>query len=257
MPIVEYLTRDRVAYITLNRPEKKNALDRETVDMLSDTFTRANEDPEARAVVLKATGDVFSAGADLGYLQKLQQNTYNENLADSTSLKELFQKVYTLNKVVIAQVQGHAIAGGCGLATVCDFIFSQPQAKFGYTEVRIGFVPAIVMVYLLRRIGEGRARQLLLSGALISAQTAAEWGLVNTVVPAEELEKEVGAFANKLIGSNSSQSMQRTKAMIAQVQEMKLDDALAFAADHNARARGTEDCRRGIKAFLDKEPIQW
>jgi methylglutaconyl-CoA hydratase len=257
MALIEYQIKDRVAYITLNRPEKRNALNREVVDLLSSAFIRAGEDSEAKIIVLKATGEVFSAGADLEYLQKLQENTYNDNLADSTSLKDLFQLIYTHTKVVIAQVQGHAIAGGCGLATVCDFVFAQPEAKFGYTEVRIGFVPAIVMVYLLRRIGEGRAREMLISGALIDAQLAAGWGLVNKVIPAAELASAVDEFAQRLVVNNSYQSMQRTKAMIAQVQEMKLEDALEFAADHNARARSTEDCQRGIKAFLDKKSIKW
>ena len=116
---------------------------------------------EAKVIVLKAAGKVFSAGADLDYLQGLQKNTYEENLLDSNSLKDLFQMIYTHDKVVIAQVQGHAIAGGCGLASVCDFVFTQPEAKFGYTEVHIGFVPAIVMVFLLRRLGEGKSRELV------------------------------------------------------------------------------------------------
>ena len=257
MSIVTYHTSNRVAYITLNRPEKRNAMNRELVDLLSGAFTKASEDQEAKVIVLKANGKVFSAGADLGYLQQLQHNTYNDNLLDSNSLKGLFQQVYTHNKSVIAQVQGHAIAGGCGLATVCDFTITQPEAKFGYSEVRIGFVPAIVMVYLLRRVGEGRARELLVSGNLISADQAANWGLVNQVVPAEELESHVNEFAQSLVRNNSFESMQRTKAMIAQVQEMRLEDALDFAADHNARARSTEDCKRGIKAFLDKEPLEW
>ena len=257
MSIVTYHTSDRVAYITLNRPEKRNALNREVVDLLADAFSNASDDTEAKVIVLRANGKVFSAGADLGYLQQLQNNTYNENLEDSNSLKQLFQQIYTHNKIVIAQVQGHAIAGGCGLATVCDFVFSQPEANFGYSEVRIGFVPAIVMVYLLRRVGEGRARELLISGALISAEQAADWGLVNQIVSPEQLEQQVNVFAQSLVRNNSSESMQRTKAMIAQVQEMKLEDALDFAADHNARARSTNDCQRGIKAFLDKNPIEW
>ena len=172
-------------------------------------------------------------------------------------LWELFQIIYTHDKVVIAQVQGHAIAGGCGLATVCDFVIAQPEAKFGYTEVHIGFVPAIVMVYLLRRLGEGAARELLISGRLIDANQALKWGLVNQVVSADGLEQAVTAFAQKLVSENSAQSMQRTKAMIARVQEMVLEEALDYAADQNARARNTEDCKQGIKAFLDKVPIKW
>lgn len=257
MALVEYKSKNRVGHITLNRPEKRNALNDEVVGLLKGALNQASEDEEAKVIVLKATGQVFSAGADLEYLQKLQRNTYEENLADSTSLMRLLQLIYAHDKVVIAQVQGHAIAGGCGLASVCDFVIAQPEAKFGYSEVHIGFVPAIVMVYLLRRLGEGRARELLISGRLIDAGLAAKWGLVNRVVPAETLVSEVEKFAQKLVTENSFQSMSRTKAMIARVQEMNLEQALEFAADHNAKARKTEDCRRGIAAFLDKQPLTW
>jgi len=247
----------RVAYITLNRPEKRNALNDEMVVLLHQAFEQAGIDKEVKVIVLKAAGNVFSAGADLDYIQRLQKNSYNDNLQDSSKLKDLFQLIYGNNKVVIAQVQGHAIAGGCGLAAVCDFVFTQPYAKFGYTEVHIGFVPAIVMVFLLRRIGAGAARDLLLSGRLVKAEEALVMGLVNKVLPEQRLEEEVNLFAQKIIVENSTQSMQRTKSMLAKIQEMEFEEALKFAADQNAQARDTEDCRKGIKAFLDKVPIKW
>ncbi|GAB3819402.1 hypothetical protein GCM10028895_17790 [Pontibacter rugosus] len=208
-------------------------------------------------IVLRAEGKVFCAGADLEYLQQLQENDYQENLLDSTHLMELFRAIYTLKKVVIAQVHGHAIAGGCGLAAICDFGFTVPEAKFGYTEVKIGFIPAIVKVFLLRKIGEARAKQLLLTGDLISAAQAEAFGLVNWVVPAEELEEQVFSFAKKLCAENSKQSMEVTKEMIARVQAMSLEDGLLYAAEMNAVARGSEDCQRGIAAFLNKEQIKW
>lgn len=257
MALIDYQTADRIAYITLNRPEKRNALNDEMIKLLKQAFVQASEDPEAKVIVLRAAGKVFSAGADLEYLQRLQKNTFEENLWDSNRLKELFQMIYTHNKVVIAQVQGHAIAGGCGLATVCDFVIAQPAARFGYSEVHIGFVPAIVMVYLLRRLGEGAARELLISGRMIDASEALKWGLVNQVVALDGLEQTVYVFAQKLVSENSAESMKRTKAMIARVQDMTLAKALDFAADQNARARSTEDCQQGIKAFLDKLPIKW
>ncbi len=257
MALIDYQTADRIAYITLNRPEKRNALNDEMIKLLKQAFVQASEDPEAKVIVLRAAGKVFSAGADLEYLQRLQKNTFEENLWDSNRLKELFQMIYTHNKVVIAQVQGHAIAGGCGLATVCDFVIAQPAAKFGYSEVHIGFVPAIVMVYLLRRLGEGAARELLISGRMIDASEALKWGLVNQVVALDGLEQTVYVFAQKLVSENSAESMKRTKAMIARVQDMTLAKALDFAADQNAQARSTEDCQQGIKAFLDKLPIKW
>src|SRR6478736_297001 len=179
MELVLYEVKDRVGYITLNRPEKKNALSHELVAELKDAFTQAENDTNVKIVVLQANGDAFCAGADLAYLQRLQKFSFEENLADSNHLKELFLKIYQLKKVVIAKVQGHALAGGCGLATVCDFVFAIPEAKFGYTEVKIGFIPAIVLVFLIRKIGEKLAKHLLLSGELVQANDAINFGLIN------------------------------------------------------------------------------
>ncbi|WP_407636255.1 enoyl-CoA hydratase/isomerase family protein [Pontibacter roseus] len=257
MDYVDYEVRDRVGYITLARAEKRNALNAEMVTELKRAFAAAEDDEACKVIVLRAAGKVFCAGADLEYLQRLQQYDYHDNLADSTHLMELFRLIYTLKKVVIAQVHGHAIAGGCGLASICDFVFTVPEAKFGYTEVKIGFIPAIVKVFLLRKIGESRAKQLLLTGDLISAEEAQTYGLVNYVVPAEELEERVASFAQKLCTENSRQSMEVTKEMIARVQEMSLEDGLQYAAEMNAVARGSEDCQRGIDAFLKKESLTW
>jgi methylglutaconyl-CoA hydratase len=249
--------KERIGYLELNRPEKRNALNAEMVESLKEGIRNFNEDKEVKVIVIKAAGKVFCSGADLAYLQSLQSNTYEENLADSIKLKDLFQLIYTSPKVVIAQIQGHAIAGGCGLATVCDFSFSVKEAKFGYTEVKIGFIPAIVKVFLIRKIGEGKAKQLLLDGDLISATEAKDMGLINWIVEESELEEKVFAYAQKLIRQNSGQSMALTKEMIAKVQERTLDDGLEYAASMNAKARGTADCQNGIAAFLNKESIEW
>lgn len=257
MEFVLYHCHNRIAYITLNRPDKRNALNFEVVSQLKSAFMLAKEDPDAKVIVLKAEGKVFCAGADLEYLQTLQSNTFEENLADSSHLKELFELIYTHPKIVIAQIHGHAIAGGAGLATVCDFSFSVPQAQFGYTEVKIGFIPAIVTVFLLRKIGEGQAKELLLSGDLISAQKAQEYGLVNYLVEEANLASEVEKFALHLCQNNSGQSLAATKQMIAKVQEMSLSEALNFAATQNATARESQDCKKGIAAFLEKKSLEW
>ena len=254
---IEYTVKDRIGYITLNRPEKRNALSFELVAALKEAFTKAEGDTAVKVIILRANGEAFCAGADLGYLQQLQKFSYEENLADSNHLKELFFKIYTLKKVVIAQVQGHALAGGCGLASVCDFIFAVPEAKFGYTEVKIGFIPAIVMVFLLRKIGEAKAKQLLLSGDLITAEDAYRIGLINYIVDKEKIENEVLEFSHRLIHTNSSNSMELTKQMMASIQSLSLDDALTFASTMNAKARTSDDCVKGIQAFLKKEKIQW
>ncbi len=257
MGVLHYEVTSRMAIITLNRPEKRNALSAELVHELRDALQRAEQDSSVKVIILKANGEAFCAGADLAYLQQLQNNTFQENLDDSTKLKELFLQIYSLKKVVVAQIQGHALAGGCGLATVCDFAFAVPEAKFGYTEVKIGFVPAIVMVFLLRKIGEAKAKSLLLSGELLSADEAASIGLVTKVVPKENLEATVFSFVQQLIVTNSGDAMQITKHMIAHVQSLPLAEALSFAAEQNALARGSADCIKGIDSFLRKEKLIW
>ncbi len=257
MTLVEYSVKDRIGYITLNRPEKRNALSPAIVSGLKELFKKAESDDEVKVIVLKANGEAFCAGADLAYLQQLQKFSYEENLADSQHLKELFYLIYTLKKVVIAQVQGPALAGGCGLITVCDFVFATSDAKFGYTEVKIGFVPAVVMIFLLRKVGEARAKALLLTGNLISAAEALQIGIVNKVVDKLTLEKAVNDFATEIISSASSQSLALTKRMISEVQHLTLQEALDFAARQNAQTRSTEDCKKGIDAFLKKQPLKW
>jgi len=254
---ITYHTENRMGYITLNRPDKRNALSFDVVSELQDAFDTANKDENCKVVVLKANGKAFCAGADLDFLQKLQNFTFEDNFKDSSHLAKLFDKIYQLDKVVIAQIQGAALAGGCGLATICDFSFSAQSAQFGYTEARIGFIPAIVMVYLIRKIGEGKARELLLSADIISADQAKQYGLINYVVADESLEESVRNFALRLCEQNSSQSMNFTKRMIADVQSMKMQDALQFAAKMNAEARASEDCKKGISAFLNKEKLIW
>lgn len=250
-------SKSSIYFITLDRVEKKNALNDEMVDELKLQFKHAFEDETIKIIVLEANGDVFSAGADLAYLQKLQQNSLAENAADSSSLAELFQMIYEGPKVVIAAVQGHAIAGGCGLATVCDFCFATEEAKFGYTEVRIGFIPAIVSYFLTRKIGETKSKELLLTGALISAEEAQKIGMINYVVKSDELKKEVEKFANQIALNCSAQALDKTKELIRTVQSLDTFTAMEYAAQMNAKARATEDCKKGINSFLNKEKVQW
>jgi methylglutaconyl-CoA hydratase len=257
MNLVEYQTINRVAYISLNRPDKRNALNPELVQALKHTFEKANTDHQAKVIVLKARGEAFSAGADLAHLQQLQTNSYDDNLADSNALKELFYTIYTSTKLVSAQVEGHAIAGGCGLASICDLIFSVPEAKFGYTEVKIGFIPALVACFLLRKLGEGRMKELLLSGELIDAKTAWDYGLINFIVDKNSIESEVKNYAEKIVTSTSAQSIALTKALLNKAYTMSLEDSLHEAVVYNANARSSNDCKRGIAAFLNKEQLRW
>jgi methylglutaconyl-CoA hydratase len=254
---IRYEVEERIGYITLNRPDKRNALNSDVVSELKQAFEYAENDESCKVVVLRAAGEVFCAGADLAYIQELQGFGYTDNLDDSTHLMQLFHQIYTLKKVVIGEVQGHALAGGCGLAAICDITFAVPEAKFGYTEVKIGFLPAIVSVFLLRRIGEARTKQLLLSGDVVSAATALDMGLITFLTTREALAEDVRRYARRLCAENSAQSMEVTKEMLASLPEMALEEGLRYAARRNAEARGSEDCRQGIAAFLNKEKIVW
>ncbi|MDB5271988.1 MAG: paaF [Chitinophagaceae bacterium] len=250
--------KDRLAYISINRPEKRNALNDKVVLELLQAFKAAEENPEVKIIILTGQGNTFCAGADLEYLKQLQNNSYEDNLKDSKQLMELYKTIYQLSKIVIAQVNGHAIAGGCGLVTVCDFSFSVPDANYGYTETRIGFIPAIVMSFLVRKIGEARAKELMLTGNVIHSQQALTYGLINQIVDDENsLGKVVYDFAQELCVHTSSQSLAMTKKMLAEIQNMSLSESLVYASEMNAKARSSEDCKKGIDAFLNKTTIKW
>lgn len=251
------LVADRIGFITLNRPEKRNALSPELISGLISAFEEMKINDEVKVIILKANGKAFCAGADLAYLQQLQDFTFEENLEDSQRLRSLFDLIYNFPKVVIGEVQGHALAGGCGLATVCDFAFAVPDALFGYTEVAIGFVPALVSVFLQEQIGGAKTQELLLSGQLISSSKAAGLGLITEVVPSEFLHKSVLDFASNLILKNSTFSLRETKRLLRELNRESREKSLDYAAELNARARAHADCKKGISAFLQKTKPEW
>ncbi|TWI88159.1 enoyl-CoA hydratase/isomerase family protein [Chitinophaga japonensis] len=254
---ITYEVSDRIATVTLNRPEKRNALNGAMVKELQQAFLQAAEDEAVKVIVLKGAGEAFCAGADLEYLQQLQQNTFEENLADSRQLMQLMQQIYYHDKIVIAQVEGHAIAGGCGLVTLCDLSYAVPEARLGYTEVKIGFIPALVSVFLVRKTGEGRARELLLTGQLIGAEKARDYGLINEVVPKDSIADHVARVATALCKETAAHSLKVTKQLIGGVLDKPLNEALEQAARLNAATREHAECKRGIQAFLDKEKLVW
>lgn len=255
---IKYEKKELIATITLNRPDKRNALNGAVVQELHTAFEYAKQDASVKLVVLTGEGKAFCAGADLAYLQQLQQFSYAENLNDSGKLAALFQKIYTFPKIVIARINGHALAGGCGLATVCDFAIAVESAQLGYTEVKIGFVPAIVSFFLLRKVGETTTKQLLLSGELITAHQAKNYQLINEVVADEkELNQRIATLAHTLCQNNSAQAMQTTKQLVYEMFALDLQAAMQLAIATNAKARQTADCQQGIAAFLNKEPIKW
>lgn len=255
--LVLYQVNNRIAEITINRPDKRNALNPDLVSELTKAFLDVQNDKNVKIVVLKANGDVFSAGADLAYMQQLQHFSYGENIQDSGALKDLFETIRTLNKVVIAQVEGHAIAGGCGLATICDIIFAVPEAKFGYTEVKLGFVPAIVSCYLVQKVGETLAKKLLISGDLFTAEQALNYNLITYVTKAEEISQIVSDFALNLSNNASGNSLMLTKQLINHTTSSWLNNCLENAISVNAKTRESEDFKKGIAAFLAKEKINW
>lgn len=246
-----------MACLTLNRPEKKNALNGEMIQALIQVLEESENDPAVKLVVIKGAGNVFCSGADLAELERMREQSFEENLSDSRLLGALFQKIYGYSKVVIAQVQGDAIAGGCGLALACDFVFAVPEARFGFPEVKIGFLPAMVMVIVREKLGGGVARKMLLQGELYPAAAAKALGMVDQLVAAEDLDDALSEFARGLLLNNSGQSMAATKKMLAELQGMGFEQGMEYAMHQNALARTTDDFRKGIAAFLSKEKIQW
>lgn len=251
--LIIYNVENRVASITLNRPEKSNALNPELINSVINALKNASKDIHVKVIVIKAAGKSFSAGADLAYLQTLLTNSFEENLIDSKQIRDLFATIYYLDKIVIAQVEGYAIAGGCGLATVCDFVFATPESHFGYTEVKIGFVPAIVSCFLPAKIGDLLTKDLLYTGRIISADEALKFRLINFVTNSDEIDQKVNSFALHLCNNSSSNSLSMTKKLI----NKNIDAELETAVEMNASARETEDFKIGIKAFLDKQKINW
>ncbi|HEV2386849.1 MAG TPA: enoyl-CoA hydratase-related protein [Candidatus Acidoferrales bacterium] len=246
---------DAVGILTFNRPEKRNAISTVMIGELLDALAEIERSP-GRVAILTGAGSVFSAGMDLEDLRRLASQSIQQNLADSRRVATLFHRIFSFPKPLIAAVNGAAIAGGCGLATLCDFTLAVPGAKFGYSETRIGFIPALVSVFLVRQIGEKRARDLLLTGRLVDAAEAQALGLVNEVVPEEKLPARARALANTLLG-NSPGSLTRTKMLLSDFSRRELDFHIDLAIDANARIRATEDFREGVTAFLEKRPPKW
>jgi methylglutaconyl-CoA hydratase len=246
---------DGVRRITLNRPERRNAM---TPEMQVELI-RAMEEAAAsncRVVVFAGAGEGFCAGLDLSSLQKMNDKTAAEHTADAERVARLFRTLYELPKPTIAMVHGAAIAGGTGLATMCDFTLATPGAKFGYTEVRIGFVPAVVSAFLILQIGEKQARDLLLTGRLFSSEEALRLGLVNEVVEPERLEARMLELV-AVLKANSPEAIAATKGLLAAQNREWLDVAVAKALAANAESRATRDFREGVSAFLEKRKPGW
>lgn len=243
------------ATITLNRPEKRNAISAAMIQELLAALDEVEASP-TRAVILTGAGKAFCSGMDLDALAAIAQQSPEQNLEDSRRTARMFRRLWSCPKPLIAAVNGPAIAGGCGLATLCDFTLAVPEAKFGYSEVRIGFVPGIVSVFLTRQIGEKRARDLLLSGRIVDAAEAHRMGLVTEVVPPDRLMSAARELAGNLAGA-SPMSLARTKQLLCSYALEEIDRELERAIEENARIRSTADFREGVASFLEKRKPVW
>jgi methylglutaconyl-CoA hydratase len=248
--------RGPVALLTLNSLHNRNALGSDMVLELDAALDTLEGDPQVRALVLAGGAKVFCSGADLKALQELLERSSEDNKRDSLALGRLLERIYLFPKPVVAAMQGHAIAGGAGLVSVCDLVIAGHTAKLGYSEVKLGFVAAMVAVFLLRAVGERRARELLLTGKLISADQALGWGLVNEVVDSEQVLTVALERALEL-SQLSGSAIAGSKEVLAQLPGMGLGEAMRYAAGLNAWVRTTDDLREGIAAFLEKRPAEW
>ena len=244
-----------IATITLNRPDKRNAVSYELIDDLVRALEEIKSSP-ARVLILTGAGKAFCSGMDLDNLKALIGRTTEQNLEDSRTMVSLFRSLYEFPKPTIAAVNGAAIAGGTGLALLCDFTLAVPDAKFGYTEVRIGFVPAIVSTFLLRQVGEKITRDLLLTGRIFDAQEALKLCLVNEIVPPERLLSRANELAAQL-NENSPLSLFHTKRLLTEHARAELDSEIEAAVRENAGIRESADFREGIESFLEKRKPKW
>ena len=247
-----YDVADGVATITLNRPEKRNALDDQTIEELKECFARTNDEAAVRVVLLRGAGPDFCAGADLSQLEKIAAGaSQEENRADAMKLGQLLIQMRGLRKPIIAAVHGNALAGGAGLATACDLIIADEHATFGYPEVKLGFVPAMVMALLVRIVGEKVAFELAAFGSTLTAEQAQRLGLVNRVSTGD-FEKAATAYAADL-AKRSGSAVRLIKELLHDIDGMSFEDAIGRGADINAAARATDDCREGVRRFLDSK----
>jgi methylglutaconyl-CoA hydratase len=248
-------TADSIATVTLNRPDKRNAISARMIDELLAALAEIETAP-ARVGVITGAGKAFCAGMDLDGLRSMATQSPEQNLDDSRRMAMMFYRIYSFPKPLIAAVNGAAIAGGCGIATLADFTLAAPEAKFGYTEVKIGFIPALVSVFLRRQVGEKIARDLLLSGRIIEASEALRRGLVTEVVPAERLLESARELAASLITASPT-SVLRTKRLMLHSEETSLLADIENAIHENVEIRSTQDFREGLSSFLEKRAPKW
>jgi methylglutaconyl-CoA hydratase len=244
-----------IATITLDRPDKRNAISTRMIEDLLAALNEVEAGP-ARVGIMTGAGKAFCAGMDLEGLRSIATQSPEENVEDSRRMAKMFYRIYSFPKPLIAAVNGAAIAGGCGIAALADFTLAVPEAKFGYTEVKIGFVPALVSVFLRRQVGDKIARDLLLSGRIVDAAEAHRLGLVTEIVSADSLSLRARALASDLIAASPT-SLRRTKRLLLRSGEAQLQTEIENAIHENADIRSTDDFREGLASFLEKRAPKW
>jgi len=247
---------DKVGRISLNRPDVHNAFNVTMIRELADAFATVKEDASVRVVVLTGVGESFCAGADLNWMREIIRYSFDQNLKESLEVAELMHMIYTLPKPTIARVNGTAIGGGNGLFSACDIVIASERAKFGLSEVKIGLVPAAISPYVIRRIGESAAREYFLSGERFDARRALEIGLVNRVVPHEELDQKVEGVIQLLL-SSGPEAIASCKELLHRVPAMSLEEAKPYTAEMIARLRVSAEGQEGMAAFLEKRKPSW
>lgn len=251
MSVILVTTDSAVRTITLNRPDKRNALNDELISGLKEALREADADESLRCIVIRGAGKDFCSGADLSSIQKIATASHEENVEDARSLAELFMLIRTVKVPVIAAVHGRALAGGCGLATACDLVVATKTARFGYPEVKIGFVPAMVAAILRRNLGEKKSFELLTQGFEYTAEEAVTLGLVNRTFDEDGFEAAVIEYAG-VYAKVSGSAVAMTKRLLYDIDGSDFFEAIAKGVETNAHARMTDDCKRGIAKFVEK-----
>jgi methylglutaconyl-CoA hydratase len=251
-----------IEHLALNRPDVRNAFNAELIEELLAWAEQVSKDPSVRAVVVSGTGSVFCAGADLAWMSKMAGYSREENVRDATIAARMFAALNGLSVPLIARVHGAALGGGAGLAAVCDVVVAEENAVFGFTEVKLGVIPAVIAPYALTKIGESAARELFLTGARFGAVRAREIGLVHSIVPHEQLDSAVEAFVNEFLGAGP-EAIAHAKALLARLSagardaSLQQTDLIALTAEAIADRRASAEGQDGLRAFLEKRKPRW
>ncbi len=253
---VKYEKQNRVARVTFNRPEIHNAFNATVIAEMRQVFSEIEKDDDIRVVVLTGAGKSFCAGADLNWMRSVINQSFEQNLAESNALAELFHAMYSCKRPVIGRINGAAIGGGTGFVAVCDIAITARSAMFSFSEVKIGVVPACIGPYVIKKIGEGKTRELFITGERMNAERAHEVGLVNRVVDDDQLDSEVDRLI-KFIISSGPQAVAMAKKLIGEVSAMTPEQFKPYTADMIARLRISDEGQEGMDAFLNKRKPRW